>query len=554
MTIRNSRTRDSLQYKHLPAIEAIGSIDWVGGLGKHIHGNGYRMPRYHPLRAAEHPAAEKLQALPTGRRVAVVGAGPSGLTAAYYLAKKGHAVTVFESLPEPGGMLRYGLAEYRLPTAVLAAEIHAILQTGIELRTNSPVTLPELQRRGYDAIYLAARAARSKRIPLEGSERPGVLWGLEFLRAARSGSPVDLRTPVVVVGGGNVAMDVARTALRLTGGPVAVACLESRLEMPAFPQDIEEALAEGIVLHPSWGPQQILGEGAVQAIEFVRCVSVFDEQKRFAPRFDPSVGMRQEAGSVILAIGQTTDLSFLEDADAAKVAPADPALPRVQRKGPVVQVAEDTLATAVPGVFAGGDVAGGFPSVAFALAMGRRAASSIDRFLGGTGEIDDPLPAYPPSSDWLGRETDFGGRSRAVMPALPLSSRLKDFAEVELGFDRAVAVAEAQRCLQCNLRARIAPVPFPPARWLAMTPEVIASVPDGEGVLELLNSAKEVLQISGTPAMRQALLSHLAAGQASYFLFEEDKMYTQRESELLQNYLSKHGRLPTGNDLSDDLF
>ena len=140
------------------------------------------------------------------------------------------------------------------------------------------------------------------------------------------------------------------------------------------------------------------------------------------------------------------------------------------------------------------------------------------------------------------------------MPMQDLSSRLEGFAEVDLGFDRDAAMAEAQRCLQCNLRARIAPVPFPPAQWLEMKPEVIGTVPDSEGVIELLDSQKEVLQISGTPTMRQALLQHLAAGQAAYFLFEEDGMYTKRESELLQGYLSKHGKLPKGNDLPDDLF
>lgn len=503
--------------------------------------------------------------MPSGRSVAIVGAGPSGLTAALFLASKGHAVTVFEAMPEPGGMLRYGLAEYRLPTDVVATEINAILRAGIELHTNSPVTLPDLQQRGYDAIYIAAGASRSKRIPLQGSEMPGVFWGLDFLRRVRSGERVDLRRPVVVVGGGNVAMDVARTALRLAGSPVWMACLESRKEMPAFERDIEEALAEGIIIETSWGPKAILGESSIRAIDFVRCTSVFDEQKRFAPQFDPSEAMRLEAGSVILAIGQTTDLSFLDGngsgEKAASSGSREPVacapgsdLPRVRTRGPVIEVADDTLATAIPGVFAGGDVAGGFPSVASAIAMGRKAACSIDRYLGGNGEIDQPLPAYPPASDWLGSEPGFAARSRAAMPALPLDSRVEDFAEVDLGFDRAAAIAEAQRCLQCSLRARIAPVPFPPACWLEMKPEVIATVPDGEGVIELLNSEKEVLQISGTASMRRALQEHLSAGQASYFLFEEEKMYTKRESELLQSYLSKHGKLPKGNDLPDDLF
>ena len=497
---------------------------------------------------------------PSGRRVAVVGAGPSGLTAAFFLVRKGHAVTVFEALPEPGGMLRYGLAEYRLPTAIVASEIDDILRTGVELRTNSPATLPELQQQGFDAIYLAAGASMSKKIPVKGADLPGVLWGLEFLRAARAGAKMDLHAPVVVVGGGNVAMDVARTALRLSGGPVYLACLESRSEMPAFQHDIEQALLEGITIHPSWGPQEIIGNGSVQAMEFVRCTSVFDEQKRFAPRFDPYQSMRLDANSVILAIGQTPDLSFVSGSAAAsspagsseKAAILESA--RVEVKRGAIAVAEDTLATGVSGVFAGGDVAGGFPAVAHAIAMGRKAAVSIDRYLGGNGEIDEPLAELSSTEEWLGRNKAFATQRRTTMPELPLSKRKKSFAEVELGFDYASAMAEAQRCFQCDLRSHIEAAPFPPEQWLEMNGEAIAGVPDCEGVLQLLNAQKEVLQISGTQTMRQALLEHLAAGQAAYFLYEEEKMYTKRESELLQNYLSEHGRLPKGNDLPDDLF
>lgn len=322
--------------------------------------------------------------------------------------------------------------------------------------------------------------------------------------------------------------------------------------MPAFQQDIEEAMLEGIDIHPSWGPQEIIGNGSVQAIEFVRCTSVFDEQKRFSPRFDPSQLMRLDARSVILAIGQTPDLSLIDV--SADVSAAVAACASVEVKRGVIAVAEDTLATKVPGVFAGGDVAGGFPSVAHAIAMGRKAAISIDRHLGGSGEIDEPLPDLENATDWLGMTKEFAARRRSEMPELVLSTRKKSFTEVELGFDHDGAMAEAQRCFQCDLRSRIQVVPFPPERWLEMKPEVIAGVPDCEGVLQLLNAQKEVLQISGTQTMRRALLDHLSTGQASYFLFEEEKMYTQRESELLQNYLSQHGRLPKGNDLPDDLF
>ncbi|OFW27765.1 MAG: hypothetical protein A3H27_18805 [Acidobacteria bacterium RIFCSPLOWO2_02_FULL_59_13] len=494
-------------------------------------------------------------AKPTGQRVAVVGAGPSGLTAAYFLARKGHAVTVFEAMPEAGGMLRYGLAEYRLPTEVVEREVAAILKTGIELRTNSPASLPQLQQQGFDAIYLAAGAAQSKKIPVKGSQLPGVYWGLDFLRAVRSGMAVQLTPPVVVIGGGNVAMDVALTAHRLTDGEVRIACLESRQEMPAFPGEIEQALAEGICLDPSWGPQEILGEDRVQGIRLVRCTSVFDENRQFRPQFNPLECLHLEARTVILAIGQTTEMSFLNgtSATATDAARAEAEAPRPQVKGSFIQVEPATMATSVSGVFSGGDVAGGIPAVIHAIAMGRKAAASIDRQLGGNGEIDQPLDLPRPSA-WLGKDMAFAAQRCAPMPSLALSERRTSFAEVELGFNRDAAVAEAQRCLQCDLRAQIEPAPFPPSRWLAMKQEVVQEVPDRAGVIQLLNEKKEVVQISGSPSLRRALLEHLAAGQASYFLFEEEEMYTQRESELLQTYLSRHGKLPPGNDLPDDLF
>ncbi|MDE3075546.1 MAG: FAD-dependent oxidoreductase [Chloroflexota bacterium] len=516
---------------------------------------------------------------PTGRRVAVVGAGPSGLTAAYFLAAKGHAVTVFEAMAEPGGMLRYGLAEHRLPRDVVEDEIDAILQSdAIELRTNSPVTLPGLQQQGYDAIYLAAGASQSAKIPLAGSDLPGVFWGLDFIRSVRSASKLELAGPVVVVGGGNVAVDVALTALRLAAGPVHMVCLESRPEMPAFEREIQEALAEGVIIHPSWGPKEVLGARSVEAIDFVRCTSVFDENKRFAPRFDESTTMRLEARSVILAIGQAPDLAFLDERAGLKPAPADtvgagfkpaqgggngaavenagdgPPPPRVRLKGRSIDVDAATLAPSIPGVFAGGDVAGGIPAVVHAVAAGRKAAAAMDRYLGGDGEIDGPLPELPPRSQWLGRDAQFASRPRSSMSLLPLLDRVRGFGEIELGFERDAALREAQRCLQCDLRAGIPPAPLPPVAWLDLTPEVIATVPDCEGVIQLLDEDKEVVLISGTPAMRTALLEHLASGPAPYFLFEEEKMYTTRESELLQGYLSRHGRLPKGNDLPDDLF
>jgi len=486
-------------------------------------------------------------ASPTGKKVAIVGSGPAGLTAAYYLAKKGHSVTVFESLPEYGGMMRVGTPPYRLPREILEKDVNEILELGVEVRTDTQIgqklTLDDL-RNQYEAIFLAVGAHLSKMLKIEGTDLKGVLWGVDFLRAVNLGQDVNVEERVVVTGGGNVAIDVARTALRLGAKEVQLACLESREEMPAHPWEIEEAVEEGVILNVSLGPKKILGNREnVTGLELVHCTSVFDENGRFSPSFDEKITKPIETDMVIIAIGQASDLSFLGEDSVIKV-----------KKG-TIQVDDTTLQTSDPKIFAGGDAVSGAASVIEAIAMGRKAAVSIDKHLGGDGVIDESLIEPEVPNPWLGRDEGFVDKTRAQMPCLPTKQRLQGFSVVELGLDVENAVEEANRCLRCDLRLQISPAMLPPEKWLEFTPQNVSTVPETSGAFQLLDEQKTIIYIAGTPNLRQALDEKLkTVEKAQYFGYEEDPMYTKRESELIQKFLKEHGRMPKLNEEVLDLF
>ncbi len=491
---------------------------------------------------------ENLKVAPaTGRRIAIVGSGPAGLTATYCLTMLGHAVTVFEAESEPGGMLRWGIPAYRLPSDVLQGEIDDLLSLGVELRTNSAIgkelNLEGLQKQ-YNAVFLAVGAQLARRIPVEGTDLEGVLWGMDFLRDVRQGKEVKVEDRVLVIGGGGVAMDVAMTALRLGAKEIQAASLECREEMPANEWEIEEAVEEGVVLNPSWGPQRILSDnGKVKGVELVCCTCVFDEQGRFNPSFDESVTTSIDTDMVIMAVGQATDLTFLENSG-------------IEADGGTIKANKDTLETNVPGVFAGGEVVSGPSQVIEAIQMGRQAAISIDKYLGGDGDIEQPLLSLEKFDPWMGREEGFAERARVAMPSLPLEARHEGFTEIQLGYDDQMARQEASRCLRCDYRLHIETPVLPPEKWLEFTSEAVETVPELAGVYQLLDADKKVLAIKGVMNMRQALEEELQANdQTCFFIFEEDEMYTKRESELLQQYLQQFGELPGGGmDELDDLF
>ncbi|MFP4650100.1 MAG: FAD-dependent oxidoreductase [Desulfobacterales bacterium] len=383
-------------------------------------------------------------------KVAIVGAGPAGLTCAYFLAKLGYQTKVFEAQPVGGGMLNIALPEFRLPREVIDMEIKWIENAGVEIEYNSPIdanhTLNDLKKEGYQAVFLSAGAQASKRIGIPGEEEgmEGLYYGLNFLRDVRLGHDIELSGKTVVIGGGNVAMDVARTALRAGSEEVQVFCLESRDEMPAWDKDVEETEEEGAILHTQWSPEQIFEEnGRVKGISFSRCLAVFDQEGNFRPECDESDTQYLEVDNIIISIGQAPDTSFL---------PEDSQLERALWGS--LAVDENTLATNVPGVFAGGDFTTGPTFVIRAIASGRRAALAIHKYLSG-----DESPIFMPDEKTpLAQEAALALESESTedQPRVKIEmekpeERICDFREVERGFNAEEAHFEARRCLRCDL-------------------------------------------------------------------------------------------------------
>ncbi|HWQ61582.1 MAG TPA: FAD-dependent oxidoreductase [Negativicutes bacterium] len=373
--------------------------------------------------------------------VAIIGGGPAGLTAAYDLVAKGYRVTVFEALPSLGGWLKYGIPEYRLPEEIVRREIDNLLRHGIEVRANTRVgtdiTIAALKSQ-YDAVLVAAGVQKSRDLSIEGAGLTGVLPGVGFLRDIRLGKDPRVGRKVVVVGGGNVAMDVARSALRQGGGEVRVVCLEARDEMPAHAWEIAEAEDEGVIVHPGWGPMRIAGGGGrVSAVEFRACTTVFDADKRFNPRYDETRTMLLDADTVIMAIGQVADLDFLRGQDAVATA-----------RG-IIAADPVTKATGDARVFACGDVAHGPASVIEAVASAHEAATSIDRYLNG---IPVDAGREKPAQEKLGQpeDTPVDPAARHPQHFAPAADRARDYREAALGMTREEAIGEANRCLNCG--------------------------------------------------------------------------------------------------------
>lgn len=384
----------------------------------------------------------------TGKKVAVVGSGPAGLTCAWFLRRLGHRVTVYEAAPKAGGCLRASIPRYRLTDDVLDQEIRSIQEIGVEIKTGARVeSLDPLFEQGVQAVFLGVGAAKGTKMGIPGEDDPRVLDGLSVLAKVNWGEDIDLGGTVAVVGGGNVAMDVARTALR-KGAKVVMLYRRTREEMPASPEEVEYAIEEGVDIQFLVAPQKIVaGEKKLQ-LECIRMeLGAPDASGRRSPVPIQGSEFIQEADHLVMAIGQKSAIP-----ESFKVA--------VDRKGRL-QV-DAALACSHPGVFAGGDVVSGPATVIEAINMGRKAAATIDRYLGGSGNIDESLASREKQKSRLGRETNFSGRRRPATPVLPLAQRTKSFAEVEGSFDQKTAVREASRCLRCGLRLTICMAPLPP--------------------------------------------------------------------------------------------
>lgn len=377
-------------------------------------------------------------------RVAVVGSGPAGLMSAYELRRMGYQVTIFEALPVLGGMLAIGIPQYRLPRDILQHDLDIIERLGIQVRLNTRVgrdiKITDLKK-DFNAVFIAPGTTMSQKPDIEGSDLDGVRWGMDFLREVSLGKEKKVADRVLVVGGGNVAVDVALTALRM-GAKVDLVYRRSREEMPAYKKEVQQVLDEGAVFYQYWAPKRILGSnGRVTGIEMVSSATIFDKEGKLNLSLDELKTLRIDTDSVILAIGQAPDTSFIDE---------DSSIKRT-RSGYII-ADETTLATSVPGVFAGGDGVYGPRSVIEALASGKKAAISIDRYLRGE-DLGVGRQAEGPQQSRLKVNLEEKTRKNRVSePVLPLEQRKGNFQEVELGFTQEEARNEAERCLSCECK------------------------------------------------------------------------------------------------------
>jgi NADPH-dependent glutamate synthase beta subunit-like oxidoreductase len=378
-------------------------------------------------------------------KVAVVGSGPAGLSAAYFICRLGYPVTIFEAMPKLGGMLRAGIAEYSLPREVLDTQINYLKDMGIKMMPNitfgQDIKLTDLKKEGYNAVFLAIGNQLSASMDVKGVQLDGVLGALDFLKGVNLKRVVKVGQTVLVIGGGDVAMEAALAAKRLGAKEVKIACLESNSEMPAHPESIKQAIDEGIEIKASWGLGRITGrQSRVNGAELVRCLSVLDKTGAFNPHLDKKTTELISAETLILAIGQNTDFSLIP--------------PEIKTRGNVFVVDPLTLETSLPGVFAGGDaVTSGAKNVISAITSARQAAVSIDRYLksedlrAGREGMSIKVKNVPQAGIQL--------RPRQSAPELPVNKRINNFREIKSGFNEDQAIIEARRCMTCGSRAVI---------------------------------------------------------------------------------------------------
>ncbi len=396
-----------------------------------------------------------------GKKVAIIGAGPAGLSAAYFLAQKGYQVTILEAMPQGGGMLRYGIPDYRLPPDILDLEINTILELGVDLRTNTCLgedfTIRSLKKDGYGAIFLGLGAWKSSRLGVPGEEIEGVLSGIDFLRDLGLRKRIRLRGKVAVVGGGNTAIDCARAALRLGADEVCIYYRRTRNEMPAHAMEIHEAEIEGAKLELLVAPTQVLSRnGRVSGMECIRMeLGEPDSSGRRRPIPKRGSEFKADCDFIFAAIGQSTTTDELFEGRIPDFLPPGEVIELTRWK--TIRVGDRTGETDVEGVFAGGDVVTGAATVIEAVAAGRKAAFAIDNYFMKGKALPEPTKFNSRKDDY-DKVTQADLRyteeiARRKMPTLSLSERQRNFEEVELGFTTEDVRREVTRCLECGCSA-----------------------------------------------------------------------------------------------------
>ncbi|MCL2140959.1 MAG: FAD-dependent oxidoreductase [Dehalococcoidia bacterium] len=383
------------------------------------------------------------QSTPTGKKVAIIGAGPAGLTVAYYLSRKGHSIRVFESLPKAGGMMKVGIPDYRLPPTILEKDIQEIENMGVKIDTNSRVeSVSALMSQGYQAVFVGIGAHQAMALGVPGNNDSGVLGGVDFLREINLGQHVPLGNRVAIIGGGNTAIDCARTAIREGANEVSLIYRRTRAEMPAAPEEVEEAVDEGVRLVFLAAPSKVFQQDGKLFLECIR-MKLGEEDSSGRCRPEPIEGSEYitELDHIISAVSQSP------------IVPKEFAM-EIDRGNRLI-VDKETLASKTPGVYAGGDAVLGPATVIECIAQGRIAASSIDKYLGGNGDITEILAAPEEPLCRTGSPLeDF----RPAGDTIPHESRLHTYEGVEIGWAQKDALSECSRCLRCDIR-------YKPQKW-----------------------------------------------------------------------------------------
>jgi formate dehydrogenase beta subunit len=490
---------------------------------------------------------------PTGKKAAIIGAGPAGLTAAYYLAKKGHAVTVFDALPAAGGMARYGIPSYRVPLEVIDKEVAEVTALGVEIRYNSRVEkIDDLFAQGYEAAFIGIGAQGGDKLGLPGDGLPNVIDSPTFLRAVTLGligtpdTDIVIGKRVAVIGGGNVATDNARSSRRLGAEVVDMVYRRTREEMPARDDEVQGCEEEGVNLRFLLAPKKIeLNESGSSRLKITYAKMQLGEPDASGRRRPVEIAgsdFTEDVDLVIAAIGQ-----YPKKYEGFGVQTND--------KGRIT-VRADSMLTSKPKVYAGGDCVLGPSTLIESVAQGRIAAAAMDSQLGGDGDIEETLLPDWDTDPHIGRDEGFNQVKR-FHPIFIDPAERNNWNEVELGFDAKTAQAEALRCLKCNLAAKIEDMVLPPESWLELNAANVAGVITESGVYQLLDADKKALVIKGVENLREGLEAMLDKSDiAKYFVVEEAPFFSQRENQLVQAYMEQYGAMPpgVGADEMDDLF